>query len=85
VNAARPELAALEALIRSTAQEELVARFRRTARQEKAAGSLMLAEAGGFADTPDGRPAPFTLTPRSAVCAADPQLFEDWRAWLRAG
>lgn len=72
MNPATPGLAALEALVRSAAQEELVARFRRTARQEKT-------------DTLDGRPAPLTLTPRSALCAADPQLFWDWRTWLRAG
>lgn len=50
-----------------------------------AAGSLVLAEAGGFADTLDGTPAPPTLAPRSAVCAADEELFNAWRRYLRAG
>jgi myo-inositol-1(or 4)-monophosphatase len=48
-----------------------------------AAGSLILAEAGGHADTLDGRPAALNLTPRSAVCAADRGLFEQWRDYLR--
>jgi myo-inositol-1(or 4)-monophosphatase len=49
-----------------------------------AAGSLILAEAGGHADTLDGGPAPLDLMPRSAVCAADQRLFEQWRDYLRA-
>jgi myo-inositol-1(or 4)-monophosphatase len=49
-----------------------------------AAGSLILAEAGGHADTLDGRPAPLDLAPRSAACAADRQLFEQWLDYLRA-
>jgi len=48
-----------------------------------AAGSLVLAEAGGYADTLDGTPAPPTLAPRSAVCAADRGLFEEWCRYLR--
>jgi hypothetical protein len=48
------------------------------------AGSLILAEAGGHADTLDGRPAALDLVPRSALCAADCGLFEQWRAYLRA-
>jgi myo-inositol-1(or 4)-monophosphatase len=48
-----------------------------------AAGSLVLAEADGFADTLDGSPAPPTLAPRSAVCAADRGLFEEWCRYLR--
>lgn len=50
-----------------------------------AAGSLILAEAGGHADTLDGQPAPLSLAKRSAVCAADRTLFEQWCAFLRAG
>lgn len=50
-----------------------------------AAGSLILEEAGGFADTLDGIAAPFSLKPRSAVCAADRRLFEQWRDYLRVG
>jgi len=49
-----------------------------------AAGSLVLAEAGGYADTLDGTPAPPTLAPRSAVCAADRGLFEEWCRYLRS-
>lgn len=49
-----------------------------------AAGSLILAEAGGHATTVDGQPAPLNLVPRSAVCAADQQLFEQWLAFLQA-
>lgn len=48
-----------------------------------AAGSLVLAEAGGFADTLDGGTAPLGLAPRSAVCSADRQLFDQWLAYLR--
>jgi len=48
-----------------------------------AAGSLVLAEAGGYADTLDGTLAPPTLAPRSAVCAADRGLFEEWCRYLR--
>lgn len=50
-----------------------------------AAGSLVLAEAGGCSDTLDGTPAPPTLAPRSAVCAADRGLFEAWCRYLRSG
>jgi myo-inositol-1(or 4)-monophosphatase len=48
-----------------------------------AAGSLILAEAGGHAVTLDGE-AVFRadLIPRSAVAAADGGLFEAWREWL---
>jgi len=49
-----------------------------------AAGSLILEEAGGNADTLDGQPAPLTLVARSAICAADRRLFEQWRDYLRA-
>jgi myo-inositol-1(or 4)-monophosphatase len=48
-----------------------------------AAGSLVLAEAGGFSDTLDGTAAPPTLAPRSAVCSADRGLFEEWCRYLR--
>jgi hypothetical protein len=44
----------------------------------------VLEEAGGCADTLDGRPAPLDLAPRSAACAADPKLFGPWLAYLRA-
>lgn len=50
-----------------------------------AAGQLILEEAGGYSDTLDGSPAPYTLSPRSAVCAADPKLFAEWVAYLRTG
>lgn len=50
-----------------------------------AAGSLILEEAGGHADTLDGQPAPLNLVARSAVCAADRTLFEQWRSFLRSG
>jgi myo-inositol-1(or 4)-monophosphatase len=49
-----------------------------------AAGSLILEEAGGHADTLDGQPAPLNLVARSAVCAADRRLFEQWLNYLRA-
>ena len=48
-----------------------------------AAGSLILAEAGGRAATLEGedvfRP---TLTPRSVAAASNPALFREWRQWL---
>lgn len=50
-----------------------------------AAGLLILEEAGGYSDTLDGTPAPITLAPRSAVCAADPRLFAEWIDYLRTG
>lgn len=48
-----------------------------------AAGVLVLAESGGFAETLEGGPI-YTqaLQPRSAVAACDGVLFEEWRAWL---
>lgn len=50
---------------------------------DHAAGSLVLEEAGGFSDTLDGATAPLSLKPRSAVCAADRQLFDHWLTYLR--
>jgi myo-inositol-1(or 4)-monophosphatase len=49
-----------------------------------AAGSLILDEAGGHADTLDGQPAALNLKPRSTVCATDPVLFKQWCHYLRA-
>jgi len=48
-----------------------------------AAGVLVLAESGGFAENLEGEPI-YTqdLQPRSAVAACDGELFEEWRAWL---
>lgn len=48
-----------------------------------AAGALILAEAGGFAESLEGGPV-FTesLPPRSAVAACDAALFAQWRDWL---
>ncbi|MCG5500826.1 inositol monophosphatase family protein [Ectothiorhodospira lacustris] len=49
-----------------------------------AAGQLILSEAGGHFATLTG-PASDTLDlrPRSAVCAASPDLMREWQAWLR--
>jgi len=48
-----------------------------------AAGVLVLAEAGGLAETLDGEPVVAdTLEPRSVVAACDPALMEDWKNWL---
>lgn len=48
-----------------------------------AAGSLILAEAGGHAITLDGETVFRTdITPRSAVAALDLMLFREWCAWL---
>ena len=50
-----------------------------------AAGSLLLAEAGGVSATLDGDPVlRFDTGPRSAVAAADPDLFAAWRSALTA-
>lgn len=48
-----------------------------------AAGVLVLAESGGFAENLEGEPI-YTqaLQSRSAVAACDRALFEEWRAWL---
>jgi len=48
-----------------------------------AAGALILAEAGGLAESLEGGPI-YTqaLQPRSAVAACDPLLFGEWKAWL---
>jgi len=48
-----------------------------------AAGALILAEAGGCAESLEGGPI-YTpaLQPRSAVAACDHALFEEWKAWL---
>jgi myo-inositol-1(or 4)-monophosphatase len=48
-----------------------------------AAGALILTEAGGCAETLEGEPifAP-ALQSRSAVAAADANLFAEWQAWL---
>lgn len=50
-----------------------------------AAGSLVLAEAGGRAETLEGEEV-FTLglNPRSVVAARDPRLFDSWRRWVTA-
>jgi myo-inositol-1(or 4)-monophosphatase len=48
-----------------------------------AAGSLLLSEAGGQAETLDGGELRCRGTgPHSAVAALDPDLFRSWRAWL---
>ncbi len=50
-----------------------------------AAGSLILAEAGGRAVTLAGEPVPrVALEPRSVVAALDPELFALWNGWLAA-
>ncbi|HYE34148.1 inositol monophosphatase family protein [Methylocaldum sp.] len=48
-----------------------------------AAGALILAEAGGHAETLQGEPI-FSpeLQPRSVVAAGDARLFADWKVWL---
>ncbi len=48
-----------------------------------AAGSLILAEAGGYSCTLRGEPV-FTpnLEPRSVISALDRELYEAWREWL---
>ncbi len=49
-----------------------------------AAGSLILAEAGGHALTLQGEQVPAASgQPRSVVAALDGQLLEEWRAWLK--
>jgi myo-inositol-1(or 4)-monophosphatase len=50
-----------------------------------AAGTLILAEAGGLAQTIAGEDV-FTpgLGSRSVVAARDPELFQSWRAWVSA-
>jgi len=48
-----------------------------------AAGALILAEAGGQAETLQGDPIfSHDLQPRSAVAACDAQLFAQWKGWL---
>jgi myo-inositol-1(or 4)-monophosphatase len=48
-----------------------------------AAGSLLLSEAGGRAETLEGGELRCRGTgPHSAVAALDPDLFHSWRAWL---
>jgi myo-inositol-1(or 4)-monophosphatase len=48
-----------------------------------AAGSLLLSEAGGRAETLEGGELRCRGTgPHSAVAALDPDLFRSWRAWL---
>ncbi|WP_127478039.1 inositol monophosphatase family protein [Sulfurivermis fontis] len=50
-----------------------------------AAGSLILAEAGGCAETLQGEPVLHVgLQPRSVVATLDPALFGPWRAWIAA-
>jgi myo-inositol-1(or 4)-monophosphatase len=50
-----------------------------------AAGSLILAEAGGCATTLQGEPVlQVSLQPRSVVATLDPVLFGAWREWLAA-
>ncbi|MDA8391131.1 MAG: inositol monophosphatase [Gammaproteobacteria bacterium] len=48
-----------------------------------AAGSLILSEAGGIAETLAATPMPYDrLTSCSAVAAKDPDLYESWRTWI---
>lgn len=50
-----------------------------------AAGSLILAEAGGCAETLQGEPVLHVgLQPRSVVATLDPALFGPWREWIAA-
>lgn len=50
-----------------------------------AAGSLILSEAGGCAETLQGEPVlHVSLQPRSVVATLDPALFGPWRAWIAA-
>lgn len=50
-----------------------------------AAGSLILAEAGGRAETLWGEPVlQVGLQPRSVVATLDPALFAPWRDWIAA-
>lgn len=50
-----------------------------------AAGSLILAEAGGRAETLQGEPVVnVSLQPRSVVATLDPALFGPWREWIAA-
>ncbi|MEW6647665.1 MAG: inositol monophosphatase family protein [Pseudomonadota bacterium] len=50
-----------------------------------AAGSLILAEAGGCAETLQGDAVlHVALQPRSVVATLDPALFGPWRAWIAA-
>ena len=49
-----------------------------------AAAQLILAEAGGHAETLDGEPVYVaSLEKRSVIAAGDQSLFEAWAAWLR--
>lgn len=49
-----------------------------------AAGSLILAEAGGVSATLEGEEVfAFSLDPRSVVAARAPALFREWQTWLR--
>lgn len=51
-----------------------------------AAGSLILSEAGGHGQTLAGEPVfNNTLDKRSALCAGDAVLFEQWVAWVAQG
>jgi myo-inositol-1(or 4)-monophosphatase len=51
-----------------------------------AAGWLILSEAGGVSSTLDGqRGFRASLTPRSALAASSPALFDDWFHWLTDG
>ncbi|MGW8247183.1 MAG: inositol monophosphatase family protein [Acidiferrobacterales bacterium] len=48
-----------------------------------AAGSLILSEAGGHAQTLDGEAVPIgKFGSRSVVAALDEELFKEWQAWL---
>lgn len=48
-----------------------------------AAGALILAAAGGHAETLEGEPIfSRALQPRSVVASSDPALFAEWKAWL---
>jgi myo-inositol-1(or 4)-monophosphatase len=50
-----------------------------------AAGSLILAEAGGHSSTLQGEPVYIpAVTPRSVVASMHPELYDAWAAWLRA-
>ena len=50
-----------------------------------AAGSLILAEAGGSARTLGGDEVSVAgLTPRSVVATLDPELFQAWMGWMQA-
>ena len=91
----QPDLQAIAQKIREIARAEILSRFERVGYEFKddgsvlteadlAAGTLILAEAGGYSSALNGEPVSLTqLANNSVVASPDPDLFAEWFGFLK--